>query len=149
MRTRFIIYIMAAMTILGSLSHAEKMPLSGERYEAVISDFVLPFLRALKNGDVDLIKHYIAGDIYENKIILLEKNKGYPEFLRNYYRGVEFYIENAVQSGDYIVVNVVIEFSNGEEGNANLYLCKDMDFVPEEFEEAAWKIVGFRFINKQ
>ena len=120
MRTQFIICAIVLMTITGSLLHANILPLSDEQCcEDVINDIVLPFLDALRNGDVDSIKLCIAGDIYENKKVLLEKNKGYPEFLRNYYQGVDFYIESAQQSGDFIVVDIVIEFINGDEGNAS------------------------------
>ena len=145
MRPHFLIYIMAVMIMLGSLSHANNLPLYDKRCEVVISDIVLPFLDALKNGDLDSIKHYIAGDIYENKRVLLEKNEEYSEFLKNYYHGVEFYIEKAVESGNYIVVHVLIEFSNGDEGNARLYLGKDVNKVPGALEGATWKIIEFRY----
>ena len=145
MRIRFIIYVTAAVMMLCSLSHANNLPSNNERYEVVINNVVLPFLDALKNGDVDLIKHYIAGDLYENNRVLLEKNQEYPEFLRNHYHSVEFYIENAVVSGDHIVVHVVIEFSNGDEINAKLCLGKDMNEVSGALEGATWKIVEFRY----
>ena len=144
MRTHFMMYIIAAVTMLGSLSNANNLSLSDERYEIVINDVVLPFFDALKNGDVDSIKHYIAGDVYENKRVLLEKNKEYSEFLRNYYDGVEFYIDNLMESGDYIVVHVVVEFSNGDEANAQLYLGKDINNASGALEEASWKIIEFR-----
>ena len=74
---------------------------------------------------------------------MLEKNKEYSEFLRNYYDGVEFYIDNLIESGDYIVVHVVVEFSNGEEANAQLYLGKDINNARGALEEASWKIIEF------
>lgn len=145
MRTLLIIYLMTLMTITGSPTYADNLPLSPDRCEVVVRDIVLPFLDALKNGDVDSIKLHIAGDIYENRRVLLEKNKEYPEFLRNYYHGLEFYIENVMESGDYIVVHLEVEFANGEEGQAQLYLCKDMNDAPGAFEGETWKIVGFRY----
>lgn len=145
MRIRFIIYVTAAVMMLCSLSYANNLPLNNERYEIVINDVVLPFLGALKNGDVDLIKHYIAGDIYEINRALLENNEEYPEFLRSYYHDVEFYVEKVMESADYIEVHVVIEFSNGDEINAKLCLIKDMNKVSGPLEGAAWKIVEFRY----
>ena len=145
MQTRFIIYFTAVMMMLCNLLHAANLPLSDERSKHVINDVVLPFLDALKNGDVDLIKHYIAGEIYENKRVLLENNEEYPEFLRSYYQDVEFYIEKVVESVDYIEVHVVIEFSNGDEINAKLCLIKDMNKVSGPLEGAAWKIVEFGY----
>ena len=143
MQIRFIIYFAAVMMMLCNLLYANNLPLSDERSKHVINDIVLPFLDALKNGDVDLIKHYIAGEIYENKRVLLENNEEYPDFLRSYYHDVEFYIENALESVDYIEVHVVIEFSNGHEGNAKIFLGKDMNKFPGQLEEATWKIIEF------
>jgi hypothetical protein len=143
MRARFLIVAMTAVTIMGSVSHANKLTLSDERYENIITDIVLPFLEALKNGDVDLIKHYIGSDIYESKSALLERNEEYSEFLRNFYRGVDFYIGKALESGDYIVVHVTIEFLDGDESKAKLYLGKVVDKAPGALEVATWKIVGF------
>ena len=143
--TRFIIFAITILTTLGSVSHANKMLLSDEKYEIVITDVVLPFLDALKNGDVGLIKSYIAGDIYKNKRVLLEKNKEYSAFLRNYYQDVEFYIEKALESGDYIEVYVGIEFSNGDEGIATLYLAQDINKIEGAPGGATWKIIEFRY----
>lgn len=143
MRTRFIIIAMTVGTILGSVSYANNLPLSDERYEVVVTNIVLPFLDALKKGDVDLIKHIIAGEIYEKKRVLLEENEEYPEFLRNYYHDVEFYIEKTAESGDYIVVHVLIEFSNGEEGNVKIFVGKDINKGQGALGEATWKIIEF------
>jgi len=126
-----------------SLLHAGELPVSDDSYDDLISEIVLPFLGALKDGDVDSIKRYIAGDMYESKKVLLEQNKEYPEFLRNYYQGVEFFVEKASESGDYIIVDIEIEYPNGDYSSARLYLQQNNDITQNTSETEVWKIVDF------
>jgi len=53
---------------------------------------VLNYLNASKNGDVQTIKSLIDGPYLQKSINLLENNKNYPEFLRDYYADVAFQI---------------------------------------------------------
>jgi hypothetical protein len=46
------------------------------------------YLAASQNGDVDTMKACISGPYYEKRRDLLENNKSYPDFLRDYFDGV-------------------------------------------------------------
>jgi hypothetical protein len=116
---------------------------NGEFYDNLLSEIVLPFFSALKAGDVNSIKRYIAGDMYESKKVLLEQNKEYPEFLRNYYRGVEFYTENIAEDSGYIIVDISVEYPNGDCGTAKLYLYQINDLNQGTQESEIWKIIDF------
>jgi len=48
------------------------------------------YLEALKSGQTEVLIATLGGKLYDNRIGLLKKNKGYPEFLKNYYRDAEF-----------------------------------------------------------
>lgn len=48
---------------------------------------VLQFFEASKIGDVETMKQLIAGPFYERRIVLLEQNMDYPEFLSDFYAG--------------------------------------------------------------
>ena len=82
MKKSKLFFSMLLIIIFYSFLQAQEVPVSDDGYEDVINETVSPFLEALKNGDVSLIKQYIAGDMYESRRILLEQNKEYPEFLR-------------------------------------------------------------------
>lgn len=125
---------------------AQEVPVRNDVYDEVINETVLPFFEALKNGDVKLIKKYIAGYMYESKKVLLEQNMEYPEFLRNYYQGVEFYVDSAYRSGDYVLVHISLEYPNGDYGSANLYLWPIKDITQGMHETKNWQI--FDFINE-
>ena len=86
MKKSKLFFSMLLIIIFCSFLQAQEVPVSDDGYEDVINETVFPFLEALKNGDVSLIKQYIAGDMYESRRILLEQNKEYPEFLRKYYQ---------------------------------------------------------------
>ena len=145
MRKSHIFFSFLIITISCSLLHAGELPVSDDLYDDIMSEVVLPFLSALKDGDVDSIKRYIAGDMYESKKVLLEQNKEYPEFLRNYYRGVEFYVENTAENGDYIIVDITIEYPNGDSGSGKLYLCQINDITQGMQETEIWKIIDFSY----
>ena len=119
------------------------MPLTGSPYDEIIRETVVPFFDALKHGDVKSIKKLVAGDMYEDKRVLLEQNKDYPDFLRKYYQGVEFIVKNIASSGDHIVIDIGIKYPSGDEINAQLYLS-DISATADMSEEVKWKIVEFR-----
>lgn len=75
---------------------------------------LLPFLEALKKGDTKEIKKYLSSDTYKEYKRLLEENKKYPEFLRNYYKDADFSVLDVSGNVDEgIVYEVMIEFPNG------------------------------------
>jgi hypothetical protein len=99
-----------------------------------------PFFTALKNGNVLIIKDYLSEDFYSSYQTLLERNEGYPQFLRDYYRGVEFYPINAVQKDDTVEVNVEITSPDGTISHMELNLKKSVNKEPGEINQGRWKI---------
>lgn len=97
------------------------------------SDTVISYFEALKNGDTEIIKNYIAGEFYEKNKALLEENTKYPEFLRNYYEGAEFRIRNSFEAGNDEIVEIGINFPNGSESIKKLRL--------KRYNDTSWKIV--------
>ena len=53
---------------------------------------VIGYFEACRNGDVETMRMLMAGSFYDNKMVLLTKNKDYPEFLKKYYRDVRIVI---------------------------------------------------------
>lgn len=98
------------------------------------SDAAIAYFNALKNGDVETIKEYIAGDYYEKYKVLLEENKGYPDFLRNFYKGAEFdVLSTARGNNDDVIVQVQTYFADGSTAYNKLRL--------KNFDKDGWKIV--------
>ena len=145
MKKRKLFFSILLCIIFHSFLYAQEVPVSGDIYGAVINETVFPFFEALKNGDVSLIKQYIAGDMYESKKVLLEQNTEYPQFLRNYYNGVEFYVDATHRSGDYVIVYISIEYPNGDNGSGKLYLWQFNDVKQGIYETGIWKIIDFKY----
>lgn len=97
------------------------------------SDTVIGYFEALKNGDTETIKNYIAGKFYKKNKALLEENTKYPEFLRNYYEGAEFEVIDSVNVGKDVIVEIQIYFSNGSTSVKKLRL--------KNYGDNTWKIV--------
>jgi hypothetical protein len=141
-RRQLFISMLLIISFYGFLHAQEGSPDDGP-YADIINEIVFPFFTALKNGDVSSIKQYIAGDMYESRRILLEQNTEYPEFLRKYYQGVEFYVDNAQGSGDYVLIQISIEYPNGDYGSGELYLWQINHTTEGRHEIDNWKIIDF------
>jgi len=142
MYRKFVIFSISIIAMLSGLLHAQEAS-DNHDLESILNASVYPFFMALKEGDVSSIKQLIAGEMYESKKVLLEKNKEYPEFLKNYYQGIEFYVENATQSGNYIIVDFLIEFPGGNRNFARLYLEQTKIDTSESHEGGIWRIIDF------
>lgn len=128
-----------------SILQAQEVPVINGPYKALMDEIVFPFFEALKNGDVSSIKRYVAGDMYERKKVLLEQNQEYPEFLRNYYQGVEFYVQKASESGRYLIVDIEIEYPSGDYGSGKLYLQQINDITSGINKTEIWRIIDFSY----
>ena len=73
----------------------------------------VPFFNALKTGNIDLIKQYISGDLYERKKDLLERNSRYSVFLRDGYKDAEFRVKKVVNVDEDVIADVEISFPDG------------------------------------
>lgn len=100
----------------GLIVNLESQNLSAEE------EVLHPFFMALKNGEVDEIKQYLSDDMYEKRRVLLEQNKEYPAFLREYYAGAQFSVVEAVREGDDILVGIMINFAGGHGTKTRLRL---------------------------
>ena len=96
---------------------------------------------ALKSGDVLTIKQLISGNMYENNAVLLEKNKNYPQFLRDLYQGATFRTSEAVVVAGDVIAHVEIAFPNGNRSFAKLRLSKMKNISQNDHESETWKIV--------
>jgi hypothetical protein len=61
-----------------------------------VDGVVIGFFEASKNGDVEKMKNFIAGPFYEKRRSLLQKNRGYPDYLRKYYKEIEIRLLSTV-----------------------------------------------------
>ncbi len=112
--------------------YAEGIPIHNSTYKEIKNNTFLPLFRALKMGNVDMIKKYISEDMYKKYKTLLEENKDYPNFLRNYYRGIRFRRNKAVQFNNHVIVDLIVEYKNGDRNLTKLQLKKEKDQI--------WKI---------
>lgn len=70
--------------------------------EAQVTDpaeTVREFFAASKAGDTETMKRLISGPFYNNRKVLLEKNKKYPQFLREHFKNNIILVEKST-TGD-------------------------------------------------
>lgn len=130
------------MVIIGyNFLYAQEVLVSDTLYKEITNETFLPLFKALKDGDVSTIKQYISGDMYNKSKILLEQNKDYPQFLRDFYHGARFWVKKIVKINGDIIADVVIEFPNGDQGLVKLCLQKEMVNLQGNNRREIWRVV--------
>jgi predicted ABC-type exoprotein transport system permease subunit len=122
-----------------NLSLAQETELTPESIERIVNNTVRPYFVALKNGDIKILKEMMAKGMYEERKVLFEQNKEYPDFLRKLYRDADFIILSAGVRGNDILVNTVIKYPDGRQNQARLYLINNNRFEKKASYEF-WKI---------
>jgi hypothetical protein len=93
--------------------------------------------QAMKDGDVAVIEQYSSGQMSSEYKKLLEQNREYPAFLRNFYKGATFSISGVTPTPDGdMIVDVVIQFGGGSKSVTRLNV-KRFDGAP-----AQWKVTS-------
>jgi hypothetical protein len=100
------------------------------------NEIVLCYLTALKNGDIQVIKDSIAGEIYNKSKVLLEQNKSYSEFLKKTYWKAKFQIKETTFDNNNVLVKVESKLER-EKTKFILYLNKNAQGKWKIFKESA------------
>jgi hypothetical protein len=79
-----------------------------------VSSVFLPFVEALKTGNVQVLKSLLSEEMYSEYRVLLEENKEYPRFLKRYYQGAEIQLENIFREGNDLHGVVRFTFPGGD-----------------------------------
>lgn len=114
MKKNILICSVIIFFVFCNILHAQEIPKKDSLYRNIKYKTCKRLFRALKTGDVDSIKGYISGDMYERYKVLLEQNEAYPDFLRNFYRDAEFKVSSVVRDADEIFVDIMIDFQGGD-----------------------------------
>ena|SRR3972149_7261936 len=123
---------------------AKELPEDDSKYEEINTKTCVPLFDAVKKGNVNTIRQYISGKMYDEQKVLLEQNKKYPKFLRKFYRGSKFSIDKvtelktdtAAESSVDTIVYVRIEFKTGDTNQIRLRVKKDEG-------DLIWKAVDY------
>lgn len=107
---------------------------------AVVDSTVIPFFTALQSGDINVIKSFIGGDMYQKMITAFEQDKEYGEFLKQRYDGAIFYPTVIKQWEGKMIVRVEVEFQGKEHSTFDLLVKKDTT--------ATWQIID-QFVSRK
>ena len=94
---------------------------------------VSSFFNDLMNGDLNGIKQYISKEYYHKNRTLLDDNKEYPNFLKEYYQGAKMNLLNIYMAGDNIMVDIEILFPNQTKGVYVIHLRQE--------DNISWKVI--------
>ena len=114
------------MLVTGNLCQAQEIALTDPELLTIQEQTLVPFFEALKNGDISEIKEHMSLVLYGKNRVLLEENRDYPVFLRDYYSDVSFRVVKAEMgiTGEDIIFHVSIEFPDGRSSINELKLSR-------------------------
>lgn len=123
-----------------SPSFAQSPDLPQKSIEKIVDNIVRPYFVALKNGDIQTLKKLMTKNMYNQRKVLFEQNKDYPDFLRKIYRDANFIIKSASEDGNEILVNAVIKYTDGRQNPLKLYLTSEDNGSGNQTSYGGWKV---------
>ena len=119
-------FFLTMMLVTGNLCQAQEIALTDPELLTIQEQTLVPFFEALKNGDISEIKEHMSLVLYGKNRVLLEENRDYPVFLRDYYSDVSFRVVKAEMgvTGEDIIFHVSIEFPDGRSSINELKLSR-------------------------
>ena len=119
-------FFLTVMLVTGNLCQAQEIALTDPELLTIQEQTLVPFFEALKNGDISEIKEHMSLVLYGKNRVLLEENRDYPVFLRDYYSDVRFRVVKAEMgiTGEDIIFHVSIEFPDGRSSINELKLSR-------------------------
>jgi hypothetical protein len=136
----FCFLLVLMITVDGHVLCAQEITQNDALYSEIVTETMVPYFEALKNGDVSTLQHLISGRMLERNKVLLEQNTEYPEFLRNYYRNVTFEVEKVEYFGSDIRVTVTLEFPGQERASFKYILQKNANVLNSDGSPSGWTI---------
>ena len=119
-------FILATMMLFANPGQAKEVALSEPTVLAIQEQVLLPFFEALKTGDIIVIKEHMSRDLYAKNRVLLDENREYPSFLRDYYKDITFRILGAEEifPGEAILFYVSFDYAGGNNSIHELKLSR-------------------------
>ncbi len=94
---------------------------------AAISRTLVPFLHALKRGDLHRMQARMTPGLYAQYRTLFEQNREYPAFLRKFYRGAKLSAGTLTIGQEDAKAEIPISWSDGRTTTAHVTLTRDAD----------------------
>ena len=122
-----ICFFLAVLVLVANPGQAQEVALTDHKVLTIQDQVLQPFFEALKTGDVSSIKKHLSHDLYASNRVLLDENRDYPAFLRNYYQNINFRVVKAEEylSGEGIIFQVAFDHGDGNSSNHELILSRE------------------------
>lgn len=105
-----LLYIILLFSMLHYPAMSEEANLNSALLKEIENKTLRPFFNALKNGNMEVLKRYMTGAMYEEFKVALDVDIGYPGSIREHYKNAIFSVEGGRVADNMIIVDVGIEF---------------------------------------
>ena len=143
MKRKVVFFLLLSIAFFYKPLDAQEVLAGDSLFQSIEAEVIMPWFRALKDGNINKIRHHISSDLYNKNRTLLEQNKDYPEFLRNFYSNTNIEIEKTIEIAGDITVYVTIQFPNGHRSCTELGLSKYGE--GSESESKKWQIKSISY----
>lgn len=133
---------LVSVVLAGNYVQAQETELTDSDVLAIQHKVLIPFFKALQSGNISTIKKYISPELYEKNQVLLDENTEYSDFLKNYYKDVDFRIVSAKQNESDNSIIFSVAFDVGET-KGSIHELKLSRSTRERLGPAIWVIDEF------
>lgn len=135
---KILIVTVLMLTMVGAYPlSAEQLDQHEPRFIEIRDATVIPYFLAMQEGDVGSMKTYLSARRYAINRQLIERNRDYPDHLRQHLKDAGFELVSLGESQGRYSASVRIYWPNGEEAISVLELVEDKRAQPGGIR---WKI---------
>lgn len=125
MKNIFLFISILVFFISCNILHGEEISENDLLYKNIRDNTCIPLFNALKDGDVETIKDCFSSNYCERYKDLLDENKEYSNFLKDFYRDADYRIKRAVREKETTYVDIIIYFPNGTQSTKRWLLKEE------------------------
>jgi hypothetical protein len=119
-------FFLMAIVLTANAVQAQEIALADPQVMNIQEQVLMPFFNALKSGNIEIIKKHISPELYARYRVLLDENRQYPQFLRDYYKDISFRVVKAKAASQVEGIVFAVSMDRGQRfaGTYNLMLSK-------------------------
>ena len=106
---RYRLFVILSVLLSASLLYASEENYENDTFDHIIKQVVMPYVESLRTGNVTAARQLISGKFYQRNRTLLEENRSYSDYLKNYYKEADFTVKHIQEKTGWVNVEIGIQ----------------------------------------
>lgn len=129
---RLLSLVTFTLALSGSLAPSPALAQQAAPSSTAVNRTLVPFLRALKGGNLGAMKSLLSAELAAHYRVLFEENREYAQYLRTFYRDTTFNIGTLTIGDQEALADIHLVWNDGRTGTVQIGLSRNAN--------GAWKI---------